>query len=246
MIDITDLHEYQPRPRSNSLPSREFCQIDLGNPEEYYHSLDTPVDERGLIDIPQLIQVVKTCVNPNYTWPQELSVHHFYHPGSWYPYQPQDGEASNPHVFRNLPIHKGLMPRQFENLLHWVTREPPMPDKDVMRYRVEAWTVAKNLFRMARHTVQWEKRARRRRELIAAQPAIIKAEFNGQDIIGEEIIEEVLSRHFRGIEHQIKRHENIPTEFRLVAFDGSAEVLATSLGKLIVPSSLSLVKAVAA
>lgn len=229
------------------LPPRRFLvDIDTSRPKDFYHSIETPTDERGLVDIPELIKIVKGCVVSNYVWPEEPSVHHFYHPASNYPHVPDVGERNNPSVFRNLPIHKGLVPRQFENILHWVVKEPSIPSAEVRQYRVDAWSVAKDLFKMARDTVQWEKKAERRRKLVASNPEILKEEFSGEDIIGEEIMEEVFARNFRGLEYQLQRHEQIPREFHLVDLGASPQELAKGLGKLVVPGAMKLVNAVAA
>jgi hypothetical protein len=179
-------------------------------------------------------------------WPNDLSVHHFYWPAAWYPYDRAMVSAENPALFRNLPIHKGLVLRTFENWLHKITLPPEMPEKEVMVYRVDAWLVARDLFKMARTTVQWEKRARRRRELIIENPAIIKEGFNGIDVIGEEVMHEVLEKHFRGFEHQLQKQEKIPEEFRLLDITGTPRQVATDLGKIMTRSSLRLVQSIAA
>lgn len=231
-------------PDQESLPPPDARLI---NPDRFPdRRIPTPTDERGLVDIPQLITDVKETVDPNYVWPNGLSVHHFYWPAAWYPYDRVITSTENPALFRNLPIHKGLVLRTFENWLHKITLPPEMPEKEIMVYRVDAWLVARDLFRMARTTVQWEKRARRRRELIIANPAIIKEGFNGIDVIGEEIMHEVLEKNFRGFEHQLQKQEKIPEEFRLLDITGTPRQVATDLGKIMTRSSLQLVQSIAA
>lgn len=226
-----------------SLPPNDARLID---PSYYPHErIITPVDDRGLIDIPQLIQDVKATIDPSYVWPPDLSVHHFYWPAVWYPVDKSALASTNPSVFRNLPIHKGLVLRTFENWLHKVTIPPEMPKPEVMQYRVEAWTVASDLFKMARKTIQWEKRARRRRELLLANPSILPDDFEGVDIIGEEIMHEVLERNFRGFEYQLLRQERIPEAFRIMDISGSPERIAQNLGRVVARPSLHLVHSIA-
>lgn len=227
---------------TGTLPPPEVRLIDPSNDQSL--RIVTPLDSRDLIDISQLITDVKATIDPDYQWPSEASVHHFYWPDSLYPSKP--GRAgNNPALFKNLPIHKGLVPRVFENWLHKVTLPPPIPEPEVRQYRVEAWTVAKDLFKMARKTVQWEKMARRRRELIARNPHIIKDGFDGSDLIGEEVMHEIMERNFRGFERQLNRQDRIPVEHRLIELGNTPARVATDLGKLVNRSSLRLVHEIA-
>jgi hypothetical protein len=200
--------------------------------------IDTPVDDRGLIDVDQLIQAVQETVDPEYLWPHSLSIHHFYWPEASYPYDKSVDAVSNPAIFRDLPRNKGLVPRVFENWLHQVTLPPPTPNPEVMSYRVEAWRVAKSLYLNARDTVRWEKRARRRAEYVQQNPGVLKEEFDGEDIIGEEAIQDILDHYFRGAEHNVARLERIPPEFRLFDPSKPIQALATELGQLVVPKHL--------
>lgn len=219
----------------------------LINPDRFPdHRIPTPVDDRGLIVVEQLISDVKQTVDPSYVWPQGVSVHHFYWPAAWYQYEQSASGRDNPATFRNLPIHKGLVLRTFENWLHKVTLPAETPDPEVMSFMVDSWVVARDLFKTARKTVQWEKRARRRRELITNNPEIIKEGFNGIDIIGEEIMQEVLEKHFRSFEHQLQKQERIPEEFRLLDLSGPPRKVATDLGRLMTKSSMHLVGSIAA
>ena len=216
-------------PETAYLPPIEFRRLAPGE------KIPTPTDERGLIEIDRLIADLNKTIDPAYEWPKGLSVHHFYWAGNKYPYVRDVTHAHNPAYFCNLPIHKGLLPRVFENYLHLITEEPPVPDQEVREYRVEAWQVAKDLFKSARKTIQWERRARRRRELVARNPAILADEFNGEDIIGEEFMHTMLEKNFHQLERQMHRNARIPREFRLLDFEASPRTIATALGKLVIP-----------
>ncbi len=210
-----------------------------------FEPIPTPVDERGIIKINTLVDQVKATVDPNYAWPKHTSVHHFYWPEAWYK-MPYDAPTDNPVVFRNLPINKGLVPRVFENWLHQVTAPPVLPEREVRVYTVEAWLVARDLFRMARKTVQWQRLAERRRQLIAQNPDIVMHGFNGSDEIGEEIMHEIFDKNFRGVSWHLERNAQLPEAFRLLPSSEEPATIAQALGKIVVPRSLKLINRVAA
>lgn len=202
--------------------------------------------DTGLIDITSLIETVKSTVDPSYQWPRGLSMHHFYWPGANYASTAEPESRFAPATFRNIPVHRGLVLRTFENWLHTITEPPEIPSPEVRDYRVMAWHVARDLFKTARKTVQWERMAQRRRTLIAENPQIIPAGFNGVDVIGEEIMQEVLERHFRVFELQLTRQDDIPEALRIVDLSGSPKEIAASLGKVVAKPSLRLVRSTAA
>jgi hypothetical protein len=199
-------------------------------------------DERGLIDHSRLIELVKSSVDPEYEWPKKLSVHHLYWPAAWYPHLQDAEEPVNPAAFRQLPIHKALLPRVFENWLHQITIPADMPDSEVMQYRIEAWRVAEDLFKMASGVILNEKRSRRRRASVEAGLVTPKTE---DDRIGEDYIVGEFIKDFRGFGYLLERHENLPPEFRLIELDGTVSSVAKRLGKIVMPRSLILKRAAA-
>ncbi len=203
-------------------------------------------DERGLLLIDDLISSVASTIDPSYKWQGETNVHHFYWPDVEYIYQRDGDMYDNPSLFRNLPIHKGLLPKTFHAWLHLITEPPIQPDPDIMQYRNEAWVVVKDLYEMARLTVVTEKQTRRRRLQIQRDPSVLPIEFNGVDLIGEAIMQETLERNFKGYEHQLERQDKIPKDHRLIDLEGSAAEIATQLGKIVVPKSLNLINNIAA
>jgi hypothetical protein len=198
--------------------------------------IPTPVDDRGLVDVDQLIRAVKATVKPEYIWPKPRSIHHFYWPDAAYPYEGRGD--TNPHAFRNLAVHKGLLPRVFENWLHEVTVPPPVPDREVMQYRIEAWQVALNLFRSAREVIQWERRARRRPLALDCPEFLNPTE---EDRIGTAVTARIIAKHFRGFDRHISSLESLPPEFRLIEPTDSPQEVAATLGRVIMPRSIQLV-----
>lgn len=197
-------------------------------PKKYSDRIPTDLDHNGVVDIHATIETVKECIDPSYQWRTEKSLHHFQWPGSWYTYNRENDDL--PYRFINLPISTGLVLREFENVLHRVTLPPPVPDREVMQYRIESWKVVKDLFLTARKTIQQQKIQKKRREFVKNNPSILKEEFNGEDIIGEEIMFEILDKHFGSYEQLLEKQESIPKEHRIMEISGPPRVVAKRLG----------------
>ncbi len=208
----------------------------LINPSK--EKIQTPIDDRGLVDVPKLIQVVQETIHPEFRWTWPLNVHHFYWHEADYPYEKEFGTINNPSTFRELPINKGLLPKVFHNWLHLVTIPPPKPSPEVMNYRVEAWTVARSLFRNMQGSVQWERKASRRVGFLEHNPGTLDEKLNGEDIYGKAVMVDTLDTYFRGAEYHIRRLDQIPEDFRLFDPDQPRQILATQLGQLVVPRQL--------
>jgi hypothetical protein len=211
-----------------SLPPKDAF---LYLPKTYSERIPTALDHNGVVDMHATIDAVKECIDPAYVWDNEKSLHHFQWPDSWYSVHRENGDYV-PSNFRNLPISTGLVLREFENVLHRVTLPPPVPDREVMQYRIESWQVVKNLFSAARKTVQWQKIQKKRREFISNNPSVLKEGFNGQDVIGEEIMFEILDKHFSSYESLLEKQESIPEEHRILDISGPPQLVAKRLGRL--------------
>jgi hypothetical protein len=108
--------------------------------------METPVDDRGLVDVPRLIEGVASYVHPNYLWYDNPSDHHLGWPRSRYVQAERQSNGLIPaERFRELPTQRIWMPRMPHTLTHAVTIPPPMPDAEVMYHAMEAWDVAANL-----------------------------------------------------------------------------------------------------
>lgn len=194
-------------PSFDTLPPPNVRLRDWRDPEQRI----VPVtDERGLMDPYKLIEDVKATIDPSHEWSLKLDVHNFYWPQSNFPYQHfkhSHPKHDMPPAFRNLPIHKGLIPRDFHVWAHLITVPPERPSHEVMLRRVEAWTVARELYRVASKTVASERQAKRRKNLINAHPELINEDFNGIDTIGEEVMQDVLETCFKGFKRQLERQK---------------------------------------
>lgn len=142
-------------PNSPYYPPRDAWLIAPCNRLE---KLPTPIDERGLVLIPDLIAAVDELVDPSFTWPltnPPPDIHHAYWEAAWYP-KVSRASIINPRYFRELPVHKVRVPRMFHNWLHLVTIPPKRPSIEVMAYRVEAFRVARQLFELASNALALE------------------------------------------------------------------------------------------
>lgn len=214
------------------LPSPEFWNL----PKE---PIETPRDKLGLIDIDELIVAVKETVTPDFNWSSPDSTHHFYWPSADYLYDTawtKGRKKFNESSFRELPIHKGELPRVFENWLHIVTLPPTKPPREVMEYRMEGYHAAKSLFHSVREVIKWMKRSDRRAQDIANN--VIRSADNNE--YAEEYVANIIAKHFKGVEQHTKALEQVPPEFRLIEPTSSPHELAKNLGKFVTKRSMKL------
>lgn len=222
-------------PESLWLPPQEFRLLPPGE------RIETPVDDRGIVDVGKLIDAVKSTIEPGYEWRGPDSTHHFEWPAFRFSYDDvwvSDGKVYSAGRFRDLPIHKGELPREFENYTHEITHWPLVPSREVMQYRIEAWRVAASLFKSARRVVLWEKRAKKRASYVERNPEVLS--YDEGDIFAAEYMEDIIDKHFRGVERHMSELERVPPEFRLVEPADSPRELATQLGRFVGKRSLKL------
>lgn len=111
--------------------------------------LETPLDERGLVDLNALVSLVKETVDPSYGWvSKDNDVHHLQWVGRYYDVASAFMET-DAQVFRNLVNRKVYVPRVFHNWVHHTTLPPPVPPSEVMQYSIDAQRVALSLARTA-------------------------------------------------------------------------------------------------
>jgi hypothetical protein len=168
--------------------------------------MPTPMDSRGLIIVDELIEGVKSYIDPTYKYPTKPSVHHIYWPRCDYDALEGWSDGYVPaRRFRELPINKLYVPRYFENVLHTVTIRPPMPSPEVMGHQIEAWDAARNLFNSVRNALRAERLSRRRLELQELTPE--------EEEVGREIMDEIFQRHFRGVQRHLGALSLVPEEY---------------------------------
>lgn len=109
--------------------------------------IETPTDERGLVNIPLLLEEVKNFVRPDYEWRGKPNSHHIF----WYEKLYTDRTLFRDNVelsrhFRNMPLHQIELPVELHDFLHVVTTPVEVPSDEIMEYRVESWDIVCNLF----------------------------------------------------------------------------------------------------
>ena len=202
---------YSERRVRKDLPPREVWHHD---PKQL---IDTPLDERGLVDLSALISVIKSTVDSDYEWPSPFNDrHHVYWPRRFYPRN--DGAGLDLYEFDNLGINKVKLPRHFHNWLHLITLPPPMPSLEVMQYRIEAQRVAVSLFK---GVVDLKRQAK---------------ELSLHGDVFDGYIEEMLENEFEYFQELIDIGRSQPKEFQPINYD-SVELRETrdiiNLSKLI-------------
>lgn len=164
--------------------------------------IPTPLDERGIVDLPELISDIKKTVDSNYDWPSPFNdKHHLQWPRRWYPDIEYKRDCPNPYEFRHLGIGVVRVPRYFHNWTHLITEPPPPPSEEVMTYRIEAQRVAVSLFRSVTD---------------------IKREGRDLNLSGVALNDYVLSKLEHRFEDYVKRVEiakKQPKEFHVVEYD---------------------------
>jgi hypothetical protein len=226
------------------LPPREFWLIDPAK-----EKIDTPVDDFGLIDIPKLITVAKGFVDRAFQWsrkPPNRRVHHFYFPDSSYIRDTSPEATVNPAGFRNLPPNKGDMDLMFERWIHEITIPAAVPDNEVMAWCVESWSVSRDLFLLTRKEVRTGRSQKKRAELVAKNPGILRECQAGIDVAGEYYFGQEQDNSRRGLELALGRLERLPTEFRVCDPQELSHERIVSIGRPALKGSLNLISAVAA
>lgn len=180
----------------DDLPPREYWLYD---PKD--GRIQTPIDERGLVDEKELVSIAKNAVDPSYPWPSPFNDrHHLQWPRS--SYKPiQQADSPNPAEFRSLSIGIVRVPRYFHNWVHFITEPPPVPSDEVMQYRIDAQRVALSLF----GRVKSIRRVARKKKL------------SGQALEGY-ILERIESRREEYWEY-IDVARSQPAEFHVVNYD---------------------------
>ncbi|MDB5160308.1 MAG: hypothetical protein JWO99_571 [Candidatus Saccharibacteria bacterium] len=139
---------------TSALPPRELW---LYNPD-IEGLMETSLDGRGLVDLDQLVTDIKATIDKSFDWTSQFNdVHHL----QWFahkyppleliklPAKVDDILPVDMIAFRELANRKAYVPRVFHNWVHRVTRDPPVPSEEVMRYSIDAQRVAMSLSRTA-------------------------------------------------------------------------------------------------
>lgn len=195
-------------------------------------TFSTPVDDRGLVIVNDLISLVKSTIDPSYKWPKDdKNEHHFY----W-------EESRFPRDFRELPVNKGYMPYVFHNWIHRITFQPPDLEQGIMEQRIEAWEIARSLFRKAR--IQTEKKLRIPHKKLRLE----RKDGNGDlEIIDNEYMAEILLNILADNDNKVARVINYVPELGIQeTLSREPRKIVRTMGKIMVRRNMQLVPSIAA
>lgn len=149
---VSELPHHLPPP----LPPADAWRTDPSKLANFY----VPTDDRGFVQPEATIETVLSYFEDDYRWPVDWSRdapqilkpddHHFHWIAARYKKQLFPGKhASVPAKFRDLPTNRGIVPRQFHNVIHKYTLPPEVPRLDHMVHYLESFEIACQLFRSA-------------------------------------------------------------------------------------------------
>jgi len=197
------------------------------------HTLEAPVDERGVVDIYATVEKALGCIDPEYIFPKEhCDVHHFVWERSNY-LPSRHGGSVTPSQYREIPFHKGYLPRQLHNFMHTVIAPPPVPSMEVMARRVESYDVARRLFATARIALQFER--------ISPKSLPLRKRWRREQLLDEDILCGILTK----LEGRYVRELDLtPRDTDYVDIDSlrerPIEEAATHLGRVAARSSINM------
>ncbi len=117
------------------------------------YAIPTPTDEStGIVDHVKLMHEMGKLVSKDYRWQAPFFDEHHLH---WYASTYSSPLAKR---FRNLPIHKLWVPRQFHDFVHVMTLPTTKPDDDVMEASVKAFEQDDQLFQVTNEIMTLQER----------------------------------------------------------------------------------------
>ena len=196
--------------------------------------LVTPTDDRGLVNSEEMILRIRLAiVDPDYRWTKHENIHHKQWPKAWYPAENANfHDPTNPAAFQHLPVNRVWLPMDMHKLLHIIMEPPPLPESDVMFYRVEAWNVARSLFMKARPLVFLPRRFHSQQALLKIDSEAIERPVQDASIM------KAINVYLALVEQMQPQIERIPPEFRIVQPDQlNPEEVARAAGRVVVPKA---------
>lgn len=222
-------------PEDGLLPA-EFIKPEFQTPELIAkHRFATPLTEQGTVDVADLIRRVNATVEPEYSWPGRVDLHHLYWPCARYESADKERGTDAPSTvaYRELAMNKIRVPRLFHTWLHTVTVPPPMPSVERMQESLEEWQVIRSFFERVQVTTQTVRRfdrERQRRQNITEQQ--------------EEILQRQLARKFGGLMMSLSALQSVPLEHWPFSSDLTMQRAAGQVGRLVRHGHLQRTRAV--
>lgn len=182
------------------LPHPDYWLVD---PEK--EKMDTPLDDRGLVDPYLLVKNVLSTLSSDFNPKFLKDTHHLYWPKCFYPRGTVDRQ------FREIAPHKVKVPQDLHGWIHRVTLPPKMPDTELVQHHVEFYDAARELFHAVRRIVQLQ---REKDRLLGKLPP--------QTITGTvKSRQKGIATNKRNVERYMERLATVPTELMPVVIDVS-------------------------
>lgn len=126
-------------------------QYESANQEEFWetYGLETPLNPDGTIDYRSLITLVSSMVPADYRWKAPFfDEDHLYRlRASYMPYANEGDTLAA--EFRDLPVNKLWVPRQWHEVKDRITRPSPMPAREVMQEGITDFRRHKYIYSLA-------------------------------------------------------------------------------------------------
>lgn len=175
-----------------TLPAEEFRA-------EY--AIPTPVDRHGLVDHDALVYQVSSFVEPDYKWKAPFfDEHHLYWPAASYE------ENDRYRYFRELPVHKIWVPRQFHNFTHLMTVPPEIPSVKVMNQEMRSYRRKDYLLQLTSRIITMQQFAERAQPYVFTDGGVEKVRYI--DLVTRRVIDDLaqLDVHRDAFVRQLERH----------------------------------------
>lgn len=170
--------------------------------------LETPLTDEGLVDHEALIDLMRAQVDPEYRWAAPF---HDEHHLNWYAslYEaPSHGNPQLAHEFRELPVNKLWVPRQFHNFIHTVTAPPPVPSNEVMHQQIKDFRRRSFIYRTATRAIQIQEKIERSEVKTGHDGEVIwidaktRRAYHDPDVLEERretFVRQILKQYRRGL-----------------------------------------------
>jgi hypothetical protein len=205
--------EYAANTKENRGAVISTCQSSLSHQRD---TIETIQNDLQLVDIVATVRALQKA-SVGKEWVKPSDTHHIYWPERLYPKQ------TIYRAFRELPVHKVMLPRDFHDFLHRTSEPPNLPEEDIMQYHVTSHDSAKVMFESAQIIIQRQREIDR---LLGKKPG--KEKLEG----GVRSRKYAISRNKMRFESAREIFSTIPCEARAVHVDVEANlrVVARQLG----------------
>lgn len=188
--------------------------------------VETPLDKWGLVDVDELVQRVNGTMVPGYRWSGPNDRHHL----GWThaKYIEADALAGDNLAtsFRDLSINLIWVPREFHNWTHAVTKDPPVPSRDVMAEYIDEWAMLSGFFKSVKDAIATMRLYERVRQ---ARAGTVRELTDAQ----EQLLSNDLLRRFGGVAMHVNALDGVTLERWPLSRDMRIHTAAGQIGDIV-------------